>query len=156
MRYLFGQELIRYMKENKKIILLVADIGFGVFNEVKKEFPDRIFNVGIAETAMIGMASGLAMEGYIPICYTITPFLLERPFEAIKINIVNQKQNVKLVSYGDYIDLGPTHVTSDVDKLCECLKLKLYKPQTKEECLESIKKMFDELTPCFMYLQKVK
>jgi len=156
MRYVFGQELIKYMEADKRIYLICCDIGFGVFDEVKKIFPDRVINTGIAEMATIGLASGMAMEGLIPIVYTITPFLLERPYEAIKINICQQKQNVKLISYGDYPALGPTHITSDLDGLCKCLKLKLYKPNTKEECVSMLKEVMESKEPSFTYLIKAE
>ena len=156
MRYIFGQELIKYMEKDRRIYLICCDIGFGVFDEVKKKFPERVINIGIAEQATIGVASGMAMENLIPIIYTITPFLLERPFEVIKLNVVQQKQNVKLISYGDYPDLGPTHITSDVDKLCECLKLKLYKPENVEEMINNLKEIMESDKPSFLYLKKAK
>lgn len=156
MRYIFGKELVEYMKKDKNIYLLVCDIGFGVFDTVKEKFPDRIINTGIAEQATIGMVSGMAMEGLKPIVYTITPFLLERPYEAIKLNVVQQNQNVKLISYGDYPDLGPTHITSDLEGLCKCLKLKLYKPQTVKECVDNLKSIMEEKIPSFMYLSKAR
>jgi transketolase len=156
MRYTFGQELIKYMEADPTIYLICCDIGFGVFDEVKAKFPNRILNTGIAEQATVGLASGMAMEGLKPIVYTITPFLLERPFEVIKLNVVQQKQNVKLVSYGDYPDLGPTHITSDVKKLCECLKLKLYQPEDLNEMLINLKEIMESNEPSFLYLKKAK
>ena len=154
MRYKFGVELANQMRKDKRIYLLCADIGFNIFDTIKSEFPDRILNTGITEQATIGMAAGMAQEGLIPVVYTITPFLLERPFESIKINIMIQKQNVKLVSYGDYPDLGPTHVTSDVDLLCEALKIKLVKPESGDETIKETIKMFKNNKPQFMYLKK--
>lgn len=154
MRYTFGQMMIKYMDNDPLIYIVVADIGFGIFTEIKEKYPDRILNVGIAEQAMIGVAAGLAMQGLKPVCYTITSFLLERPFEAIKLNVCQQKQNVKLVSYGDYPDLGPTHISSDVDGLCKCLKLKLYRPDTLDEMINNVTEMMKETTPSFMYLKK--
>ena len=154
MRYTFGQELVKYMESDPTIYLICCDIGFGVFDEVKEKFPERVVNMGIAEQAAVGIASGMAMEGLKPILYTITPFLLERPFEVIKLNVVQQKQNVKLVSYGDYPDLGPTHITSDVDKLCECLKLKLYKPELLDEMISQFKEIMEGNEPSFLYLKK--
>jgi len=156
MRYTFGKKLIEYMEGDPSIYLLVADIGFGVFDTVWEKFPDRIINMGICEQAIVGVASGMAMEGLTPIIYTITPFLLERPFEVIKLNVVQQKQNVKLVSYGDYPDLGPTHITSDVKKLCECLKLKLYLPETIDDMLNNLKEIMISKEPSFLYLKKAK
>jgi len=156
MRYDFGKLLVEYMQKDPSIYLLCCDIGFGVFDLVKKKFPDRVINTGIAEMATVGIASGMAMEGLKPIIYTITPFLLERPFEAIKLNVCQQKQNVKLISYGDYPDLGPTHITSDIDGLCNCLKLKLYKPETVEDMENNLRMIMESDEPSFLYLKKAK
>jgi transketolase len=156
MRYAFGKQLAEEMRKNKKIYLVVADIGFGVFDTIKEKFPDRLINVGIAEQSGVGFCAGLAMENFIPCMYTITPFLLERPYEAIKLNVVQQKTNVKLVSYGDYPDLGPTHITSDLEGLCKCLGIKLLKPKSVEETVQMTIDMFKHKDPVFMYLSKAK
>ena len=156
MRYTFGTQLAQYMEMNKKIYLLVCDIGFGVFDTIWKRFPERLLNTGIAENATIGMAAGMAQEGLVPIVYTITPFLLERPYEAIKLNIVQMNLNVKLVSFGDYPDLGPTHITSDLEGLCKCLNLKLYKPSTLGEMICDFSDIMQSNKPSFLYLSKAK
>ena len=154
MRYDFGKELARQIKKDKSIYVLACDIGFGVFDTLREECPDNFINTGIAESATIGMASGMAMEGFKPVVYTITPFLFERPYESIKLNVVQQKQNVKLVSYGDYPDLGPTHITSDLDGLCKCLKIPLLEPKSIEDTVQMTKDMFKHKNPVFMYLSK--
>lgn len=156
MRYAFGKLLADMIKEDPSIYVLVADIGFGVFDTLKEAVPSHIINTGIAEQAMIGMAAGMAMEGFKPVVYTITPFLLERPFEQIKLNVMQQKQNVKLVSYGDYPELGPTHTTSNLKLLCEALKIPLLEPKSVEETLKMTKEMFEHKNPVFMYLSKAK
>ncbi len=156
MRYSFGKEVARQIKKNNKIYLLACDIGFGVFDTLRDECPENFINTGIAEQATIGMASGMAMEGLIPIVYTITPFLLERPYESIKLDVVQQNTNVKLVSYGDYPDLGPTHITSDLEGLCKCLKIKLLKPKSIKETIQMTIDMLTNTEPVFMYLSKVK
>lgn len=156
MRYSFGKQLAEEMKRDKRIYVLCPDIGFSVFDTVKEKFPDRIINTGITEQATIGMSAGMSQEGLVPVVYTITPFLLERPYEAIKLCIMNQKQNVKLVSYGDYPDLGPTHITSDLEGLCKCLKIPLLKPKSVEETIQMTKDMFKHKDPIFMYLSNAK
>jgi len=156
MRYIFGKTLAEEMEKDKRIYLLVCDIGFGVFDTIKEKFPDRVINTGIAEQATIGMAAGMALEGLRPVVYTITPFLLERPYESIKLNVMQQKTNVKLVSYGDYPDLGPTHITSDLEGLCKCLKIPLLKPKSVEETIQMTKDIFKHKNPVFMYLSKAK
>ena len=116
MRRKFGKIINQLAKKDKKIVLLVADIGYGIFDDFRKEHPDRFFNLGICEQSIISFASGLALEGLKPWVYTITPFLIERPFEQVKLDINQQKANVNLVGFADYPTLGPTHAEMDAKK----------------------------------------
>lgn len=134
MRLDFASLLIEEMKNNEKIIIITADIGYGILDTIRKTFPERFINVGAAETLMIGIAVGLAYEGFIPICYTITPFLLYRPFELIRNYIDYENLNIKLVGSGrdkDYIHDGITHwAEDDIDIVKNCFKnIKYYKPE---------------------------
>ena len=76
MRRRFQELLTEEMKKNEDIFLLVGDVGYRVFDHLREEFPGRVINPGAAEQLMIGMGVGLAMEGKIPVCYSITPFVL--------------------------------------------------------------------------------
>ena len=112
MRNAFNNSLIQAAREDKSIILLVGDIGFGVFDTFREEFPDRFFNVGVAESNMIGVAAGLSIAGFKPIVYTIIPFLIMRAFEQIRVDLCIQNLPVVLVGVGGglvYDTLGPTH-----------------------------------------------
>ena len=81
MRITFGKEIRNLARKDNKILLLVGDIGYRVFDDFRSEFPDRFLNLGICEQSIISVASGLALEGLKSWVYTITPFLIERPFE---------------------------------------------------------------------------
>lgn len=99
-------------EKNNKIILLAADIGAIVFDDFRAARPSQFINAGVAESNMIGVAAGLALNGFIPFCYTITPFLLMRAFEQIRVDLCIQNLNVKIVGVGagvSYSSLGPTH-----------------------------------------------
>ena len=109
MRRRFGKLINELVKKDKKIVLIVGDIGYGIFDSFRKEHPKNFINMGICEQSMIGVSSGMALEGLKPWVYTITPFLIERPFEQIKLDIDQQNVNVKLVGFADYPHLGPTH-----------------------------------------------
>lgn len=100
MRKDFADELYRLMKKNKKIWFLTGDLGFGILEKIQDEFPKRFINCGASEQAMLGMACGLAVEGKIPFVYSISTFLLNRPFEWIRNYVNYEKIPVKLVGIG--------------------------------------------------------
>jgi len=117
MRRVFGTEIALLAAQDQDIVLLVGDIGYRVFDLFREKFPGRFFNLGICEQSLIGVAAGMSLEGLKPWVYTITPFLIERPFEQIKLDIDQQKANVKLIGYADYPTLGPTHSELNAKKL---------------------------------------
>jgi transketolase len=115
MRPKFFQLLYEAMKTNKDIWLLVGDLGFGGADKIREEFPDRFINCGAAEFSMVGIAAGLALEGKIPVCYTITPFYF-RAFEMIRTYIDYEKIPVILIGSGrgdDYKHDGFSHYAGD-------------------------------------------
>ena len=73
MRRKFGQTICDLAKKDKNIVLLVGDIGYGIFDKFREEYPKRFFNLGICEQSLISAASGMALEGLKPWVYTITP-----------------------------------------------------------------------------------
>lgn len=112
MRKKFADLLYKKMKKNTNIWLVSGDMGYGIWDQIKQNFPDRFINVGAAEQTMMGVAIGLATQGKIPIVYSITPFLLYRPFETIR-NYINQESiPVKLIGSGrnqEYSNEGFSH-----------------------------------------------
>jgi len=91
MRKQFPLTVHGLMKNDKRIVVLLGDIGIFAFKDCFKDFPERTFNVGILEQSMVGMAAGLAIAGFIPIIHTIEPFLVDRAFEQIKIDFGYQE-----------------------------------------------------------------
>ena len=83
MRRKFGQVLSEIAKKDDKVRLIVGDIGFGIFDEFRKNNPKKFINLGICEQSIIRVASGMALEGLKPWVYTITPFLIERPLSKL-------------------------------------------------------------------------
>ena len=155
MRRKFGKVLNEIAKKDKKIILLVGDIGYGIFDDFRKENPKRFINMGICEQSLIGFASGLALEGFKPWVYTITPFLIERPFEQIKLDIDQQKANVKLVGFADYPSLGPSHAELNAKKLMKLFKnIKSFFPKDSIETEKATYKCYKKNGPTFISLKR--
>ena len=154
MRRKFGKILNNLAEKDKKIILLVGDIGYGIFDDFRKNHPKRFINLGICEQSLIGFAAGLALEGLKPWVYTITPFLIERPFEQIKLDVDQQKANVKLVGFADYPTLGPTHSELNAKKLMQLFKnIKSYFPKNGDQTEKAIYESYREKGPTFMSLK---
>lgn len=116
MREVFIETTGRLLDENPRLALVLADISAGQdgFEQAERKHPDRIINVGIREQLMIGVAGGLALTGMRPIAHSYAPFLVERPFEQIKLDFENQGVGGVLVSIGasyDRSQSGYTHLS---------------------------------------------
>ena len=122
MRRRFGKIITELADKDEKIYIIAGDIGYRIFDEFRKRHPDRFINMGVCEQSIIGVSAGMALEGLKPWVYTITPFLIERPFEQVKLDIDHQNVNVKLVGFSDYPTLGPTHTELDGKKLMQLFK----------------------------------
>lgn len=108
----FHPLLLEFMRQDPRIIVLLGDLGFGMFDAIMREFPDRCINVGAREQAMLGAAVGLALMGKIPIVFSITPFAIKRPFEWLDNYLNREGIPVKILGGGrdgDYAEDGYTH-----------------------------------------------
>ncbi|NDV58031.1 transketolase family protein [Bacteroides sp. 519] len=121
MRTAFIKQLTEEAKTNNKIFLVVADLGFSVIEEFAELFPNQFLNVGIAEQNMIGVAAGLAKEGFNVYVYSIGNFPTLRCMEQIRYDVAYHNLSVKVVSVGagySYGSLGASHhATEDVGML---------------------------------------
>jgi transketolase len=154
MRRRFGRLITELADRDEKIYALVGDIGYRVFDGFRERHPKRFINMGICEQSMIGVAAGMAIEGLKPWVYTITPFLIERPFEQIKLDIDQQKVNVKLVGYADYPTLGPTHNELDAKKLMQLFRnIDSFFPTDGDETQSAVYQAYEKTGPAFISLK---
>jgi len=112
MRKAFFDEIERQAATNENIYILTANLGYSFFDGIRRSCAARFLDVGVAESNMIGIASGLALSGKNVYCYSIIPFLLMRAYEQIRIDIADTGLNVKLVGMGagfTYGQEGFTH-----------------------------------------------
>lgn len=129
------KEFAKITKElvtNKDYAVLLGDISVGLFVNADDNLPKNIFNLGVLEQSMISFAAGLSKGGIIPFVHTISPFMIERAYEQIKLDLVYNKNKAILVSANgpfDYTKLGPTHhCPSDVPLLDLLGDIKIYLP----------------------------
>ena len=100
-------------KVDDRVIFLGSDLGPDVLINMKKEMPDRFFMEGVSEQHIIGMAAGLAMEGFVPYVNTIATFITRRCYEQVALDLCLQDLPVRLIANGGgvvYAPLGPTHL----------------------------------------------
>jgi transketolase len=112
MRETFVDTVTAALDRDPLLAVVTADISRDAFAPARERHPHRVLNVGIREQAMIGVAGGLALTGMRPVVHTYTPFLVERPFEQIKLDLGHQDVGAVLVSIGGSYDdpvWGRTH-----------------------------------------------
>ncbi len=107
MRAALADTLLEIAEEDERVVLLTGDLGFTVWEPFAERFPDRFYNVGVAEQNMVGLATGLAEAGRIPFVYSIATFATLRPYEFIRNGPVAHDLPVRIVGVGGGFDYGP-------------------------------------------------
>ena len=154
MRRTFGKVITELADRDEKIYVLVGDIGYRVFDEFREKYPERFINMGICEQSMIGVSAGMALEGLKPWVYTITPFLIERPFEQIKLDIDQQNVNVKLVGFADYPSLGPSHTELNGKEMMKLFtNITSFFPKDGQETQKMVNQAYEKIGPTFISLK---
>lgn len=118
MRKAFNEELLKAARDDERIHMILADIGYGEIEPFAEAFPKRFINCGVAEQNMTGVACGVAMEGNIAITYSIANFPTLRCLEQIRNDVCYHNANVKIVIIGGGMAYGPLgvshHSTEDI------------------------------------------
>ncbi len=112
MRDRFAGVASAMLDEDPRLAVVLAEIGVSGLARAMRRHPERVINVGIREQLMISVAGGLALSGMRPIAHSYTPFLVERPFEQVKLDLAHQGVGAILVSVGasyDWPEGGRTH-----------------------------------------------
>ena len=158
MRKQFAKLLFETMIENKNIYLITGDLGYGLWDQIRDTYPDRFYNVGSSEMAMMGMGIGLAMEGKVPFVYSITPFAIYRPFEMIRNYLDHEKIAVNVVGGGrdrDYGYLGFSHWSEDDVTIMSAFKnIDIYHPQAEKDLPEILEESIVGKKPTYINLKR--
>src|SRR5258706_10041830 len=100
-------------RRDERVVFIGSDLSPNLLGEMKKEFPSRYYMEGIAEANVVGMAAGMAMEGFIPYVNTIATFITRRCYEQVAVDLCLHDLPVRLIGNGGglvYAPLGPTHL----------------------------------------------
>lgn len=158
MRNMFAKVLTEIAKDDSRITLLSGDIGNRLFDAYKEVAEERFFNCGVAEANMIGVAAGLALSGFKPVTYTITPFMTVRCMEQIRLDVCYHNLPVVIVGTGSglsYAELGPTHHSlEDIGLLRNFPNLSIVAPADATEVRLALKAALELDTPVYIRLGK--
>lgn len=154
MRKAFGETIVELAEKDENIILISGDVEHEM-EIFKKKFPERYINIGLCEQSMITIAASMALEGLRPFVYSITPFLIERPFEQIKIDIDEHNLPVILIGYADYPTHGPTHRPLNAEILVSIFKnIQGYFPKSSEETKKFILDSYNSKKPAIISMKR--
>jgi transketolase len=148
MRKCFADILHQYMARNTNIWVITADLGYKMWDMIRDDYPQRFLNVGASEQAMMGIAVGLALEGKIPVVYSITPFLLYRPFETLRNYVNHEKIPVKLIASGRGRDYARDGFSHWAEEDCDVLKVLSNVESRWPESNQELPAMIDEMITC--------
>jgi transketolase len=112
MRREFSNWIEHFGRSETRFIFLTGDLGFGALENVQDALQERFINMGVCEQNMISVAAGLSQQGLLPLCYSIAPFAVFRPYEQIRLDVALHRRNVKIVGNGGgygYGIMGASH-----------------------------------------------
>lgn len=158
MRDHFVKRLTKLAAVDERIMLLTADLGFGVLTDFAAKFPRQFLNVGVAEQNMTGVATGLALEGLIVFTYSIGNFPTLRCLEQIRNDAAYHEANVKIVSVGSgfsYGSLGMSHhATEDLAILRAIPGITIFSPCDLWEAMEATEAAARTPGVCYLRIDK--
>jgi len=155
----FGKALLEIGREDKNIVVLDADVPHSTRTYMfKEEFPERFYDVGVAEQNMMGVAAGLALTGKIPFVNTFSVFAVARVFDQIRQSIAYPHLNVKICGAGAGIslgDAGPSHHSLEDIALIRSLPgMTIVIPADRAETKKAVKAITRYKGPVFLRLSR--
>lgn len=147
LRNAFAETITKISRVDERLVVFVGDISHGIFKDLRQESPERYYNIGICEPAMVNVAAGLSAKGLIPVVHTIAPFLIERSYEQIKLDFAYQGLGVNLISVGgafDYAKLGCSHhCYTDYSLMSKFSKSNIFFPGSELEFSSIFENVYD-------------
>jgi transketolase len=158
LRAAFVEALVELAERDPAVVLLTGDLGYTVVEPFVERFPDRFFNVGVAEQNMLGLATGLAASGFKPYAYSIATFASMRPYEFFRNGAVLHQLPVRLVGVGGGVDYGHNGVThyalEDVAIMRAQPDLAVVAPADPAQAHAAVLALADHAGPAYLRLAK--
>jgi transketolase len=146
--------IVDLFRRDERVAIVMADISLDQLRPAVDHDPRRAINVGIMEQTAVGVAAGLALEGFHPVVHTIAPFLAERPLEQIKLDFGYQGLGGLFVSVGGSYDYGQSgathHAPADVQAIGGIPGVEVLVPGTPRETEELIRRTYANDRPTYL------
>lgn len=124
MRKEFSHWIEQFGRSEPRLVFLTGDLGYKALENVQAALGSRFVNMGVSEQNMMSVAAGLAQQGLRPLCYSIAPFAVFRPYEQIRLDIAIHQLPVKIVGNGGgygYGIMGASHHALEDIAVLSCL-----------------------------------
>ena len=156
MRNEFAQAVITLKDKYPQLAFMTGDLGYMSLEKVQDRYGEHFINAGVAEQNMITVAAGLAHEGFVPFCYSISPFVTLRPYEQIRTDVCLHDLPVKIVGNGGgygYGIMGATHHNiEDIAVMRVLPNMRVYVPLTGSDVAEALDMMVADPHPNYLRL----
>lgn len=154
MRIVFANTLVDLAKKDERICFITPDMGYSIIDNFQNTFPERYFNIGIAEQNVIAVAAGMALAGLKPYVYSVIPFIVHRCLEQIRVNIAYANTDVKIIGIGsgfEYGSAGTTHYgLEDISIMRSLPNMNIYAPGDMHEMEEITKLTAQDKRPTYI------
>ena len=158
MRNAFVETLVEVGAADERVLLLTGDLGYTALEPFAERFPERFFNVGVAEQNMLGMATGLGEAGFTPFVYSIATFASMRPYEFFRNGAVLHQLPVRVVGMGGGLDYGPNglshYALEDVALMRAQPDLTVLVPADADQASEAVRAIGSIPGPVYLRLEK--
>ncbi len=158
MRKAVIHELTELARTDPRLVLLTGDLGFMVIEEFADTHPSRFINVGVAEANMLGVAAGLALEGFRPYCYSIATFASLRPFEQMRNGAHLHQLQVRVIAVGGGFGYGTAgithHAVEDIALMRTLPHMRVIAPADDRDAADAVRTLHNEAGPTYFRLAK--
>ncbi|WP_297595887.1 transketolase family protein [uncultured Cetobacterium sp.] len=158
-REAFGETLLELGRLNDKVVALSADLQDSTKAiYFQREFPERFFNIGIAEQDLIGISAGLSSEGFIPFASSFASFIATRPYDQIRMLLCYNDLNVKIVATHSGLtvgeDGGSAQCLEDIALMMVLPNMKVFQPCDANETKALLETLIEDVGPSYIRLSR--
>jgi len=154
MRHLFKDLLLELAATDPRVVVLFGDISVFLFREFSARYPNRFYNAGICENTLVSFAAGLSATGFYPFVHSIAPFITERSYEQIKLDVSYNQFGINIVSCGgsfDYAWDGATHhCYTDLALMRLLPHMEVMQPGSKQEFESLLRSQYANKNPSYI------